>query len=222
MSGDSETTPWPPEAGPPADLRRDAVPPAELEDRVVSELASRGLLAGRAGPVRRGPRPLHLARAAVAALVLLAAGFTAGRLVPAGGGAPPAAAAADSWALVLFEGPEFVPARGLELGARYDEYSRWVAEARRRGQFVDGIDLATEAGWLLSPAPGGPAVTAATAPGTATAVSGVFLITAAGPEAALELAAELPHLAHGGRVGVQRVLPTDSRPVVDGEPESTG
>lgn len=185
-------------------------PPDELETRVVRALESRDLLRQRPAPVPSStPRWVALAAG-------LAAAFLLGRMSapsPEADGTTPVPLQPAQYALVLYETDDFDRGPG-EARARYDAYSRWVAEARARGQFITGEDLSVD-GYSLSPSGSEILVdaTAATSPGAV--LSGVFLVTAPDDEGALELARALPHLRYGGRVAVQRVVPTDVPPPQD-------
>lgn len=194
-----------------SNLRRDIAPPGDLEDRVVAALDERGLLDGGNRPGSVVWRP---ALAAAASIAILVVGVVLGRVtapatVPAG---TLTGAETDVYALLLYENPEYDPPTGAEAGTRYREYSQWVAEAYDRRQFITGEDLETSAGWLISPARNGPTVTPATTVAEGAPLSGIFFIRADGPEHALELARQLPHLAHGGKVVVQKTIPTISPP----------
>ena len=217
MSDDPKDPGWPEEAGAIDDLPREMQPPAALEDRVTRRLALRGLLAagGRPGARHTGGGGLGLrwgGLAAAAALLSLATGFLVGRASSHAPATGAAAAVPSQYALLLYETEGYDAPVGAEGLVRYREYSRWVAEARRRGQFVTGEDLAVEHGWVMAPGPERPLLRPGTATDSPAALSGIFLITASEPEQALALAESLPHLRHGGQVVVQPVLPTDVPP----------
>lgn len=190
-------------------LPLEIAPPASLERRVEHALVERGLLIRDAGRGRSSRAWL----AAVAAIVLVGFGFLVGRLSfwngqgPAGTSGPNA-----SYALVLYETERFESAGDDETGARYDEYSRWVARARERGQFVTGEDFSVREGvTLANGAQGVLEAPGISAPEGAT-LSGMFIVTGRSTEEVVELARSLPHLRYGGDVVVQRVVPTDVRP----------
>lgn len=193
------------------DLPREIDPPPELEDRVVAELDRRGLLAAGAAPRTTLRRNLLAVAASIALLVV---GFLAGRAtVPAPGEGSGAAAVAERrYALLLYETDGYRAASGAEEIARYHEYSRWVAEARARDQFVTGEDLAVARGWVIEPAGTEVRARPGVAPATGAPLSGIFLITARDDEHARDLAKSLPHLRHGGQVVIQEVVPTDEPP----------
>jgi hypothetical protein len=187
-------------------------PPEGLEDRVVAELLSKNLLAD----VRSRPGSRNVVAPAVMTLAAsLLVGFVAGRMtgqVPAGA-AVLTGAEQDLYAVLLYETDGYDAAQGSELGARYGEYNQWVAEARRRGQFVAGQDLEVERGWLVRPTESLPEVEPATSISSEAPVSGIFFLRGEDPDRILDLARGLPHARHGGIVLVQKTVPTDAPPV---------
>ncbi|MDX1503542.1 MAG: hypothetical protein R3325_14375 [Thermoanaerobaculia bacterium] len=215
MSNDTHDPRGPAEGRELAALPLELDPPPGLEDRVAGSLAARGLLPG-ADRRRPGLPPLRAALAAAASLALLALGFVAGRALaprPAASAVP--AGEPTRYALLLYETASYDPPQGREAVERYHEYSRWVGQARERGQFVGGEELSVERGWVIPPASSTPRP--GLAPEGSARLSGVFLITARDDAHALDLAASLPHLRHGGHVVVQEVVPTDRPPRVEGE-----
>lgn len=192
-------------------LDREIDPPADLEDRVVRALAERHLLDERG--IRRSHRwrtPL----AAAASIALMALGVAIGRATVEDGipGGTVTGTSTDVYALLLFENESYDAPEGPELMNRYGEYNRWVASAYQRGQFLAGEDLEATEGWMIQPSGDGPAVSVAASIGEDAPLSGIFFIRADNPEHALELARALPHLSHGGKVVVQRTVPTVSPP----------
>lgn len=174
-----------------ARLPREAEPPPELEDRVAAELRRRGLLRSR----RRG----WIAGRLAAAVVLFAAGLGAGAVLFRG--TPPVASSglgADSFLLLLYPGPGFVPAGAQERAARVEEYSAWARGLRRDGRLLAAERLGEGRRILGRHDP-------AAAP---EAPLGFFLVTAASFDQAAEIAGSCPHLLHGGQVAVQPVAPT--------------
>lgn len=187
-------------------------PPASLEDQVVGRLKDKRLLGPGAARVGHNWNMPFLAVACVSMLaigVLLGRASLPGTAVPAG---TLTGAETDVYALLLYENETYDAPEGAELRSRYSEYSRWVAEARQREQFITGEDLEVREGWLMHPASEGIKVEPATSLAEQAALSGMFFIRADNPEHALELARELPHLKHGGQVLVQKTLPTVSPP----------
>lgn len=173
-----------------ARLPREAEPPPELEDRVAAELRRRGLLRSR----RRG----WIAGRLAAAVVLFAAGLGAGAVLFRGTPVASSGLGADSFLLLLYPGPGFVPAGAQERAARVEEYSAWARGLRRDGRLLAAERLGEGRRILGRHDP-------AAAP---EAPLGFFLVTAASFDQAAEIAGSCPHLLHGGQVAVQPVAPT--------------
>ena len=217
MSRDSDHQREPWEAGKREALPIETKPPAELEDRVVESLLRRNLIrpSSRQLAIAPGARVWGTLLKTAACFALVAMGVVIGRMSLAGGPTAPAAlsgAETDLYAFLLYETAGYDRPLGDEARGRYQEYSRWVAEARQRGLFVAGEDLEVERGWLLPPAGGQAQIVNATSISADAPLSGIFFIRADDDEQALDLALELPHLRHGGRVLVQKTIPTDSPP----------
>lgn len=192
-------------------LAQEMTPPAGLEERVVASLSERGLLSDAGAPAPAAARwraPLAVA----ACLGLVALGMIIGRMTGSPVPTSLTGAETDLYALLLYETDGYDRPSGAVAAQRYGEYSRWVADARRREQFVTGEDLVVERGWLLTPSGGEPTVTEATALAQGAPLSGIFFIRADDAQAALALARELPHLKHGGSVLVQKTQRTDVPP----------
>ncbi|MDX1556615.1 MAG: hypothetical protein R3212_11355 [Xanthomonadales bacterium] len=192
-------------------LPREILPPEELEDEVVNALAERGLLGG---PARKQPFRWGIPLAAAASVGLLVLGALIGRATAPADFLEGTVTGTDNnvYALLLFENPGYDAPEGPELMARYGEYNRWVATAYQRQQFLAGEDLEASEGWLIGPSESGPVIEPGVALEHGAPLSGVFFIRADHPEQALELASALPHLNHGGKVVVQRTVPTVSPP----------
>lgn len=195
-------------------------PPAHLEDRVVSELVRQGLIQAneKAAVQRSGWSIMRASLAAAACVGLLMVGVWIGRATAPGGfGASPLTGAeTDLYALLLYETEGYVEPTGSEALGFYNEYSRWVATAAERGQFVTGEDLEVNRGWLLAPSDDGVMVESATTVAAGAPLSGMFFVRAEDADQALAIAKLLPHLKHGGRVLVQKTIPTDKPPIVEG------
>lgn len=180
-------------------LPREADPPPELEDRVVSALKRRGLLAGPArggGRIWFGAATLALA----ACLAGLVVGFGFGRTT-----VEPDLPRA-SFILFLHEGPEFEPFSDANFADRFSDYNQWIARTRGSGHFITGEQL-DGTGRVLLPGGGLPRVeerVPAVADGD---MLGMFFIRAQSYEEAMDVAMTLPHLDYGGRVIVRRVDP---------------
>lgn len=213
MTHDPDNVEWPSEAGDRSRLAKEIESPPGLEDRIVNVLSSRGLIRRERSRARTlGWRGVQAALAAAACTALVAIGFFLGRITNDGPGSVLTGSARDLYALLLYETEGYDRPTGAEAMTRYSEYSRWVAEARHRKQFVTGEDLDVDRGWLVMPSPDGSAVEPATSVGGDAPLSGIFFIRAKDMEHALELAQALPHIKHGGSVLVQKTVPTDTPP----------
>jgi hypothetical protein len=161
------------------DFRREIRPPITLEDRVVSALRTRGLLA----PWRR-PRRAALAAAVLAATLAFAAGFGAG-----GWQARRAAnreAGGPRFVLLLHE-TDRTRASADPEAVVVDEYRRWAQAVRAAGHPLSGEKLEAQAGETLS---------------------GFFVLAAPSLDAARAIAASCPHARRGGRIDVREIDPT--------------
>lgn len=217
MKDDANHIDWPPAPADRGKVAAELAPPAELEERVVANLKQRGLLAadGSEAPAAdRRPVRVRLSLASAACVVLLATGVVIGRQTAEAPRSLTALTGAedDLYALLLYETSGYDAASAAEAASRYSEYSQWVGQAVRAGQFVTGEDLEVHRGWLLAPEADGTQVSEATAVAASAPLSGIFFIRAAAPEQALALAGALPHLKHGGQVLVQKTIPTDTPP----------
>ena len=207
MNQSKDDQQWPEQAGNPRDLA-ELQPPIELEDSVVDALNERGLLQP---PTTDNWRTLRFGMALAASLALVAIGYWLGQ---SSAGAPGSLTGAETnlYALLLYETPQYDRAEGAEARQRYSEYGQWVAEAISRDQFVTGEDLEVEKGWRIVPGQTDWPVQSDAAAPEAAPLSGIFFIRADGPDEALALAKELPHLRHGGTVVVQKTIPTNVPP----------
>jgi hypothetical protein len=198
-------------------------PPAELEDAVVSALASRRLVApggSAADPVRPPMEPRVPARRvwAWAGLALAAglAAFYAGLAVSdrgagrGGDGTTPAGAAAPGrYLLLLYEAEAYrAPTTPAEAEARVAEYSAWAAAVHAGGVPIEGEELAPDAESRMLDGSRGEVVETAGAPrASAGTLSGYFLIEAPNAVEAVAVARTMPHLEYGGTVVVRPVVP---------------
>lgn len=174
-----------------AELSLEASPPSGLEERVLAQLAARPSGRWRAG---RGPRALGTM---AAALVVFIGGWWAG----ARGGHSPGTVepAGQRYLLLLREGASYD--RGGSETERVAEYRDWAAGLRRDGRLEMGEKLADES----LPLPAG----ATTAPADESpAVAGFFIIRADTPAQAASIAGSCPHLRHGGRIELRRIVDT--------------
>lgn len=208
---------WPRIAADRDSLPTEIPPPASLEDRTVDLLRQRGLLeASRHHPApSAGWRRLRASLAVAAGVAVLSLGVVIGRMSvlvnPAPGGVL-TGAEQGLYALLLYETSGYDRPSGAESLARYGEYSKWIAMARNREQFVTGEDFDVRQGWLLAPTASGVEVQQRLKTDQSAPLSGVLFIRAESPESALQLAKTLPHIRHGGEVVVQKTIPTDVPP----------
>lgn len=165
-------------------LYADREPSRALEERVVSDWRE------LSGVRRRAPARRWSLRAA-AAVVLLAAGWAAGRWVGPGGAGEREA----RYMLLLWEGPGF--AAGVDPSTFAPEYAGWARGVASSGIAVTGEELALERAWV------GPGGASERPPGTAgLRLGGYFLVDVADEAAARRLARAHPHLGHGGWIEV--------------------
>jgi hypothetical protein len=177
---------------------REERPSDALGARVRGELRSRGLLR---------PRPrgaIHtMALAAAAALLFLSGAWVGSRV----GESRPSVALEDAnavpsprFALLLYEPAGFDTTRSHAELAR--EYGAWATSLGAR--FVGGEALGEQR--LVVPAASGDRASAGAGSGVGAAQpTGYFLIRAENWEAAMALAAECPHVRHGGVVAVRAI-----------------
>lgn len=155
--------------------------PAGLEDRVVAALRADGRLAPK-----RAPRWQALAAAALF-VVSVAGAFSAGRL------SMTPAQAGDKYLLLLYGAEAVTPA---EESARFAEYSSWAGRLQSERR-LDGAERL------------GPAMRLAgsSMPGLSESPQplGFFLVRAASFDEASAIAADCPHVKHGGSVVVRKV-----------------
>ncbi|HTO88752.1 MAG TPA: YciI family protein [Thermoanaerobaculia bacterium] len=176
-----------------SELDREAAAPPALEERIVSALRARGMLRA-AGP--RSRAPVRLA-AAAAGLILLAAGFLAGRSFDP---RRPSPTPGPRYALFLLRGQERVPQRPEEEAGRVAEYRAWARGLAKSGRFVSGEKLEDRVERVGS----APDV-AASAENGEEEIRGFFVISASDFQDALSVARGCPHLRHGGRILVRPI-----------------
>jgi hypothetical protein len=165
-----------------------AIPPPEvLEDRAVRAL--------------RTPRPLSRRVFAAAAIVLFACGLAAGRLLPA---SAPSSITTGGYLLLLYEDDGYRAAAPGGESARVSEYRAWAREIAEGGIAIggerledDGVELQWRDGVIARRHSSG-----------RERLGGYFVLGAASRAEAERIAMTCPHLRHGGRVVVTRILPT--------------
>lgn len=194
-------------------LQREVDPPLHLEDRVVATLKKEGLLQGvrQEKPMSMAWLSLRVSLAAAACLVLFAAGVLLGR---SGNSTIDSTLSSlignetDLYAVLLYETQDYsVAGPEAELGL-YQEYNRWIAEARQRNQFVTGEDLEVDRGWLVAPSAEQPRIEPATGIDANAPLSGIFFLRASNDDELLSLVQDIPHVRYGGQVLVQKTIPT--------------
>lgn len=166
-------------------LPRELAPPAQLEDRVAQALRDRGGL----GPSR--PWTLRGTVAVAAALVLLVAGFGAGRVTHPADALP----APPHYLLLLYEGPGFDP-DGRSEAELVQEYRDWAGRLAGQGRLIEARKLAGVEHRL------GPATVVEA---STQSLGGFFLVAARDDTHALEIARDSPHARYGGTIVVRPV-----------------
>jgi hypothetical protein len=182
-----------------AGLPREATPPETLEDATVGALLARGLLRRPAPWHRR--RPVEIGLAVAASVLLFLGGLAVGRR----GGPAPAPAEMTQFALLLYEGPEYRHAAPGEEKERVREYGEWAGARAARGELVAGEKLREDPDVVIGT---DGTVTTAPAPAGATRLGGFFIIQAADPGSALEIARTCPHIRYGGSIVIREIEPT--------------
>ena len=187
-------------------LPREAAASVHLEEKVVGALRRKGLLAGGEKVL---PFQLGWLRLAGASAALLLLGFLTGWWWQTGT-VPPAdynqTETLPRFLLILSNPPETfqseIPSERLR-----GEYEAWAQGLARRGLFLAGEELGQD-GRLLHPNEENEATalveTLAAADG---AISGYFVIRAAGYQEAVEIAQTCPHLGYGGAIEVRAIVP---------------
>ena len=153
-------------------------PPRQLYGEVVARLRQDGEL--------RRTRHWTWWAAAASIVVAFAAGWASSRYA-----SPQVAPAGDRYVLLLYG-----DAQGREADL-VSEYGAWARAARTNGRFMTGERLDDSA-----------MVLGGTAADTGARVSGFFVFTAPSRADAEALAKSHPHLRHGGRIVLRRILPT--------------
>lgn len=171
------------------ELRKALDPPAGVEDRVVAALRSEGALVSS----HRRSR-FWAAAAAVLFLFGLGLGARLGSRKPVDAG--------PRFVLLLYEDAAFDRGDGSAEADRVREYSAWARTLAESGKLVAGEKLA-EGGYSLA----GREISAS-GPELAPGLAGYFVVRAGNDAEAREIATTCPHLRHGGRVVVRRIVPT--------------
>jgi len=180
-------------------LHEDLLPPPALEDRVILELKSQGLLrAQHAG--WRWPRRAALALAASLAVFLGGVYFGTRATSPA-----PRSAGAQ-FVFFLVEGESFrAPLPGEEKD-RIAEYRNWAHRLGDSGIRLSGEKL-KDGEEILRASPSGVLSAGAEAKDGVGSLGGYFIVEAKNLEQARKIASTCPHLLHGGRLIIRQIDP---------------
>ena len=179
-------------------LSREADAPRALEERIVRELRTQGLMGSHSAA---GWPTFRWAAALAAAVLLFASGWFAGSL------RRPALTPHGQQFLLLLRQGAIAEASPKQEANRVREYGAWARSLHSKGVLVFAEKLADEtrllsATQVTSPSLG---VGAGTPPGP---IRGFFLIRAGNLEEALRIAHECPHLRYGGVIEVRPVAKT--------------
>jgi len=168
--------------------------------------------------IRIAARPYRAALIGAAAMLVFCVGSVGvfGTVERSGGGLaisipllatkPPVG---DEYLLLLYSNIDDEAALSIEENqARVAEYARWAQELGRQGQLVAAEELDTRDARTMQRSGDELRVAAVAANAPGQAVAGFFHIRAESPEQAAKVAAQCPHLKHGGRVEVRRIQKT--------------
>ncbi len=181
-----------------AAFRREQTPPATLEEKTVQALKARGLLrAERVGAFRAVPR-FAVAIGVAAACLLL--GFVAGKWQAA----PSSPRVTQALFVLFLYGAETEPVHEAE---RIKEYGQWLHGLAENGRLASGEKL-KDSGRVLRNLAGQLDVHNSPLAEEPGALGGYFIIAAANYDEALKIAAECPHLKHGGVIELREIDPT--------------
>lgn len=201
-------------------------PPDDLEERTVRALRQRGLIGSRSAPGRSGY--LKFAAALVAAVLLYGAGFLSRGMIEsqnmiesprkieppraAGTGvdAPtdtvaPTGMAATGYMLLLWESDAMFAESQAAGPALAQEYAAWARDQAGQGRLLGGEEVGVEARFVRRDDGSLIEETALQSPEQQN-LSGFFLIAASGEDELLEIAADCPHLAHGGTIEIRPIV----------------
>jgi hypothetical protein len=181
-----------------SDLRRDVVPPEDIEPRLVRDLRQHGLLVAT-------PRGWVYDWRAVGALGVcagLAIGLWMGTvLLKPPRTVLPTNVSTQRFMLLLYEDAAYEPA--ANPSDRVREYTEWARSLGRAGQLVTADELGDHGQELTKNL--GPTNIKTQAMGAQP--RGYFIIGASDEAAALRLASTCPHLQHGGRIVMLPIVP---------------
>jgi hypothetical protein len=167
-------------------MKQDRQPPARIEQAILLTLRQRGLLAVR----RRWSLPVIAAAAVVLVLAAWLGAQWQARRLPA----EPTHFAQSRFVILLYAGDSAANADGM---SRRDEYAAWAHRLAAQGTTISGEEL-EETGVDM---PGGSMTAQPLAQ-----PRGYFVIGARDAADARAIAATCPHLRHGGRIVVRRIV----------------
>jgi hypothetical protein len=181
-------------------LAREQSPPSFLEDRIVEQLKSTGLIrkTSRSGLAKYG----QLAAAILVAVALFAAGAWSGSKWSAKG-----AAAVEEPGYILIvrnANAEAEPRTPQEEIERVKEYSAWARDLGRKGMLLGGEKLKDD-GRIIGQMIGATSPTETVTKPVEGGIGGYFLLTATDYNQALAIARTCPHLKHGGSVELRQI-----------------
>jgi hypothetical protein len=168
------------------EMKQDRHAPARIEQAILDTLRQGGLLAVR----RRWSWPAVAAAAVVLVFVAWLGAQWQARRVPADG----TRLAQSRFVILLYAGDSAANADGM---SRRDEYAAWAHRLATQGTAISGEEL-EETGVDI---PAG-----SMTPQTLAQPRGYFVIGARDAADATAIAATCPHLRHGGRVVVRRIV----------------
>jgi hypothetical protein len=164
-------------------MKADQPPPPGMEDAIVAALTRQGLIGNRRGL----PRVAVLAVAAAAILAAVVWLRMPNRQAPA--------PTEPRFVLLLYAGDD---AAGSSGPSRRQEYEAWARRIAEQGTRISGEELAdgSDEVTLAGPAP----------EARLAEPRGYFVISAPDAAAARQIASTCPHLQHGGRVVVRKIV----------------
>jgi hypothetical protein len=180
-------------------LSRDAAPPEFLEERVVNQLKTTGLI--RSAKIWRHRPGIRIGSALAASVAVFVLGAVVGlrwRATPSGD------QNSAQFMLVLRESAQELQTESPErIAQAIREYSGWAKNLQQDGLLVEGEKLKDEMRFL-DLINGKPTVSA-TQPAGRETVTGFFLIRAPDYRKALSIAESCPHLAYGGVIEIRQI-----------------
>jgi len=174
-------------------LTREVAPPRYLEDEIVGALVQRRLIAS---PRSRWSWLL----AAATAAVMFGAGYAAASFRNG-----PVTTDTNQFALLLYQGTEFIEAPVDDPRQYARTYGAWGTGVAEQGALVNAGEL-VDGGWRLELDSTTGRVTLSDDATPAGTLSGFFIVRAPDADAALSLAETHPHLRNRGRIEVRQIV----------------